>query len=671
MSLSGGEFALLDDGYIIDPTFPKQAKLFARFNNFKKYCPGGELRGDEIECFAAFKKSSLEYIETTLALKLKINGNRIVQNSFEFIGASFGGTSGAAIEFKDTKGKQYVIKLFYPLMPNTTWRYNNTHDDGSSNFEDELKFNEQLLTKSPNLIKSYGYLWSLPLNIYNDRDIKKQHISPNLELDFTPTEFEEFKKKNIFATIMEKGEFSFIYLKDVLAASKRENKPVTELTEYNNYVACLLLHFGMGFSFLKDNEYVHLDIKPDNMMVNKFGDNNPLVIKLIDFGESKKTNMQEGDLKYINEAAHSPGMQAPETQTRPFKSSNKSDLYAAVYSLIIQMNGSDVVNSAEAIRKFITDHDINAGVKDLLTKCLDENYRTRYDSVDLINACLKYFKNKNILDKVIYYMEDVYRAQGEKLNSYLGDRLHADIRADVDRIFAAYESRLVAKLAREKRTAEELEMERRRVEAVAVRKANKKKRHKARKHETSIKKLTTLLEGQLRTILKKINKIYKVSYDNRPRTWTFSKVSMLNPDDNTLAINAIDELITSNSLQNVSHFMKQLDINIDTDVVETNAVIKHLKQWNVGALDKLDELYKLALRDISFKNRNMDSETFSGYINRIKSLTIKNPSNNIKLDLLEIVIPMAGGSIYKNKYLKYKAKYMVLKIINKNSIKNN
>ena len=162
-----------------------------------------------------------------------------------------------------------------------------------------------------------------------------------------------------------------------------------------------------------------------------------------------------------------------------------------------------------------------------------------------------------------------------------------------------------------------------------------------------------------------------MSYDNRPRTWTFSKVSMLNPDDNTLAINAIDELITSNSLQNVSHFMKQLDINIDTDVVETNAVIKHLKQWNVGALDKLDELYKLALRDISFKNRNMDSETFSGYINRIKSLTITNPSNNIKLDLLKIVIPMAGGSIYKNKYLKYKAKYMVLKIINKNSIKNN
>ena len=163
-----------------------------------------------------------------------------------------------------------------------------------------------------------------------------------------------------------------------------------------NYIMSDILKFSLIISILKaiksmyDNNIIHGDIKPCNLVIHKSNDN--LFIKVIDYG----TCIISRDNIDIDCVVGTDGYYAPEQEESSILD-HKSDIYSIGVSIIEIWNGSiwkknkgkfnetrnDVLRGLRNIKKN------NTQLEKLLKKCIDLNYKKRPDIYKLYDEFIK------------------------------------------------------------------------------------------------------------------------------------------------------------------------------------------------------------------------------------------------------------------------------------------
>jgi len=169
-----------------------------------------------------------------------------------------------------------------------------------------------------------------------------------------------------------------------------------------NYIMSDKLKFSLIISILKaiksmyDNNIIHGDIKPCNLVIHKSNDN--LFIKVIDYGTCiiSRDNI---DIDYV---VGTDGYYAPEQEENSILD-HKSDIYSIGVSIIEIWNGSiwkknkgkfnetrnDVLKGLRNIKKN------NIELEKLLKKCIDLNYKKRPDIYKLYDEFIKLSQPQN------------------------------------------------------------------------------------------------------------------------------------------------------------------------------------------------------------------------------------------------------------------------------------
>ncbi len=140
-----------------------------------------------------------------------------------------------------------------------------------------------------------------------------------------------------------------------------------------------------GLSEFHKQGYVHRDIKPDNIMISTDNPSNPQ-IKIIDFGGAKEYDSQKNaDTTIVG----TQGYQAPESlsaNTRP-----QSDIFSIGCVLNFMLTGQE-----PGIKRYT---EIPAIVS-IIEKATNEDYSSRYTSVDELKKILRHEMRSNTFDKI-------------------------------------------------------------------------------------------------------------------------------------------------------------------------------------------------------------------------------------------------------------------------------
>jgi serine/threonine-protein kinase len=142
---------------------------------------------------------------------------------------------------------------------------------------------------------------------------------------------------------------------------------------------------------------VHRDIKPDNFMLTKPGDGDP-VVKLLDFGLAKVFEEREGEkpdrITRSSAVVGSPHFMSPE-QARGLPLDARSDLYAVgciPYELATGRPPFEGRNSVEVMSKQLVEEvsppsglapDLDRGLEGVILRCLDKEAARRYPSAEV------------------------------------------------------------------------------------------------------------------------------------------------------------------------------------------------------------------------------------------------------------------------------------------------
>ncbi|GMH50991.1 hypothetical protein TL16_g00921 [Triparma laevis f. inornata] len=143
-----------------------------------------------------------------------------------------------------------------------------------------------------------------------------------------------------------------------------------------------------GLKYLHDNDIVHGDIKPQNLLVDK-----DFVIKIADFGISKMIESSEGEKEKLLETAGTPAFMSPELCAGLAYDGYLADVYAVGATIFMLRCGHPpfVANKLIALYNKIqedpvvfTVDDVGEGLKSLICGMMEKDPQKRYTLVDCI-----------------------------------------------------------------------------------------------------------------------------------------------------------------------------------------------------------------------------------------------------------------------------------------------
>ncbi|KAI8900143.1 kinase-like domain-containing protein [Globomyces pollinis-pini] len=148
----------------------------------------------------------------------------------------------------------------------------------------------------------------------------------------------------------------------------------------------LLIQVARGLEFMHSNSFVHLDLKPDNILLHKTGTS--VIAKLSDFGSTRPNGSEDAVFQ-------TKGYIPPEARYSP-KKTEKYDIYAFGNILINVLTKSNVnvwwgfdkawTEKEVYLRQYITNHT----VLNIIMACIQDDPNLRLSSADLVmrlSAC--------------------------------------------------------------------------------------------------------------------------------------------------------------------------------------------------------------------------------------------------------------------------------------------
>ncbi|GMH90914.1 hypothetical protein TrVE_jg6117 [Triparma verrucosa] len=143
-----------------------------------------------------------------------------------------------------------------------------------------------------------------------------------------------------------------------------------------------------GLKYLHDNDIVHGDIKPQNLLVDK-----DFVIKIADFGISKMIESSDGEKEKLLETAGTPAFMSPELCAGLAYDGYLADVYAVGATMFMLRCGHPpfVANKLIALYNKIqedpvvfTVDDVGEGLRSLICGMMEKDPQQRYTLVDCI-----------------------------------------------------------------------------------------------------------------------------------------------------------------------------------------------------------------------------------------------------------------------------------------------
>ena len=207
----------------------------------------------------------------------------------------------------------------------------------------------------------------------------------------------------------------------------------------------------LGLKYLHDNDVIHLDIKPGNVLINDLG-----TVKLADFGAARQlTSGQSISKKEELEFRGTPYFMAPEL-IRQEKQGRKADIWSVGGTVLNMFTGnppwsSKGIDTAMALMFYISNadsppteeypDDASLALVEFLNRCFDFNEETRPTTDELLQFSFM-FENKqsdikndtslnrhgsSALAEHIAYTEQQNSMLGKQQSDYRGDEVTYDV----------------------------------------------------------------------------------------------------------------------------------------------------------------------------------------------------------------------------------------------------
>lgn len=165
--------------------------------------------------------------------------------------------------------------------------------------------------------------------------------------------------------------------------------------------------FNEIVDYLHTNKYVHLDIKPDNILIGQNGE-----LKLCDFGSSNKFK-----LDYFKTLKGTPAFTSPEASSGKEYKGMLLDIWSCGVTLYffvfgqLPFKGETFIEIFENIKKnqleFSSRSDLSQHLLDLLTKMLEKDPKKRILIIDIYKH--KWFKEKKKYKRIERNRRKSYR----------------------------------------------------------------------------------------------------------------------------------------------------------------------------------------------------------------------------------------------------------------------
>ena len=273
----------------------------------------------------------------------------------------------------------------------------------------EIKTNELRAIKVIQLDKLKGYIFTISKED-EDREKKyKEYIDryinecENMKICSNINSvkyYEYFKDENNFVIIMELCDCNLLQL---LIKKNTEGFDIKEIYE-------IMKQLNNGLKIMKENKIIHRDLKLENILI-KYEDNNKYIIKLADYGSSKRLNSLSKN--YCNTNVGTLIYMAPEI-LKGEKFNYKCDLWSIgiiIYilkftkSLFNGQTENALIKNINEFNNNIINKTGNEELDDLIKRLLEKDYEKRLNWDEYFNhAFFKYFSNKINL---IYYKKEV------------------------------------------------------------------------------------------------------------------------------------------------------------------------------------------------------------------------------------------------------------------------
>ncbi|KAI8900930.1 kinase-like domain-containing protein [Globomyces pollinis-pini] len=175
----------------------------------------------------------------------------------------------------------------------------------------------------------------------------------------------------------------------------------------------LLIQSAKGLEYMHGLGLVHLDIKPNNILLH-MDDDGELVAKISDFGSTLK----EGSTESVFQT---PGFIPPEAKTNK-KKTCKYDIFAFGFTIINIITRTNFAfmwegsgKTLEAKKKFLSQHIHNISLLELIMSCIDDNPTSR-PSIKMIIKKLSVLKQEDF-NITILNQRDSFSTENRSLQS--------------------------------------------------------------------------------------------------------------------------------------------------------------------------------------------------------------------------------------------------------------
>ncbi|KAL7720545.1 Protein tyrosine kinase domain-containing protein [Entamoeba marina] len=193
----------------------------------------------------------------------------------------------------------------------------------------------------------------------------------------------------------------------------------------------MLFDMSRGMEFLHENKIMHLDLKPDNLLVNSLYSESPCCVKITDFGTSRFTKKT---LKSQDKGLGTPIYAAPETYNDEYTFAG--DVYAfaiTTWEIFYQdepykefKSLFEIKNHVQSGRRLTIDETMPPKLKDLIQTCWIQNIddRPSFNTiskmiVDIVDECAK----REDLDVGVSYesIKDLIEKRTQRMAEQLDD----------------------------------------------------------------------------------------------------------------------------------------------------------------------------------------------------------------------------------------------------------
>jgi serine/threonine protein kinase len=253
---------------------------------------------------------------------VKVNNNYLGYEAIISLQLLNKGSFGISYKFIDDENNNYVLKLFFPHI----YVYEIESIKNELKMASIISYN----TTSDEIAKTYALF-----NIYNNQTLPEDLIPSGLRKLLKPV--------FVGGLIMEQGlgdlsRSYYDYMIDVDNISKVPNTTPIDMLVY------FLIKLSKGLIYLGKKEFVHGDIKPDNVIVTKC-DTFGIKPKFIDFGSL--TKMVRGKAKYL---AGTLLYTSPEFRMTKSHIDQKYDVWATTLTVLLFFN---VITEKQLINIYI------------------------------------------------------------------------------------------------------------------------------------------------------------------------------------------------------------------------------------------------------------------------------------------------------------------------------